>query len=99
MLDEQHRPCSCLPSIQRPATSIAKLPAFKGKKDRDPKCRYVNFSYSRQPVFVKQYYFYIDDADFGPCFIKIGTYAPFPVRICINGHQWARRQIEAFFRT
>jgi len=50
--------------------------------------------YSRQPVFVKQYYFYIDDADFGPCFIKIGTYAPFPVRICINGHEWAKRQIE-----
>jgi hypothetical protein len=56
-----------------------KQQAFKGKKDRDPKSRYVNFSYSRQPVFVKQYYLYIDDADFGPCFIKIGTYAPFPV--------------------
>ena len=71
-----------------------KQQAFKGKKDRDPNSRYVNFSYSRQPVFVKQYYFYIDDADFGPCFIKIGTYAPFPVRICINGHEWAKRQIE-----
>jgi hypothetical protein len=71
-----------------------KQQAFKGKKDRDPKSRYVNFSYSRQPVFVKQYYLYIDDADFGPCFIKIGTYAPFPVRICINGHEWAKRQIE-----
>jgi len=55
-----------------------KQQAFKGKKDRDPKSRYVNFSYSRQSVFVKQYYFYIDDADFGPCFIKIGAYAPFP---------------------
>jgi hypothetical protein len=71
-----------------------KQQAFKGKKDRDPNSRYVNFSYSRQPVFVKQYYFYIDDADFGPCFIKIGTYAPFPVRICINGHEWAKRQME-----
>jgi hypothetical protein len=71
-----------------------KQQAFKGKKDRDPKNRFVNFSYSRQPVFVKPYYFYIDDADFGPCFIKIGTYAPFPVRICINGHEWAKRQIE-----
>jgi hypothetical protein len=71
-----------------------KQQAFKGKKVRDPESGYVNFWYSRQPAFVKQYYFYIDDADFGPCFIKIGTYAPFPVRICINGHEWAKRHIE-----
>lgn len=71
-----------------------KQQAFKGKKSVDPKTQYVHFSYSRQSVFVKHYYFYIDDADFGPCFIKVGTYAPFPVRVCLNGHEWAKRQLE-----
>ena len=53
--------------------------AFKAQKTGA-----ASFEYSRQSVFVKHYYFYLDDAYFGPAFIKIGTYAPFPVRICIN---------------
>jgi hypothetical protein len=52
------------------------------------------FEHSRSTVCVKHFYFYLDDADFGPCFIKIGTYAPFPMRVCINGHEWAKRQLE-----
>lgn len=69
-----------------------KQQAFKGKKKVEK--GHINFSFSRQTVFVKHYYFYIDDAEFGPCFIKIGTYAPFPVRVCLNGHEWAKRQLE-----
>jgi hypothetical protein len=69
-----------------------KQQAFKGKKNIEK--GHINFSFSRQTVFVKHYYFYIDDADFGPCFIKIGTYAPFPIRVCLNGHEWAKRQLE-----
>ncbi len=30
------------------------------------------FQFSRQSVFVKVYYFYVQDAEFGPGFIKIG---------------------------
>jgi hypothetical protein len=71
-----------------------KMNAFKGKKDYHKNKSFVSFSYSRQTVFVKHYYFYIDDADFGPCFIKIGTYAPFPIRVCLNGHEWAKRQLK-----
>jgi hypothetical protein len=37
-----------------------------------------------------RYHFYIDDADFGPAFIKICTYAPFSVRVCLNGHEWVK---------
>jgi len=69
-----------------------KQQAFKGKKKVEK--GHINFSFSRQTVFVKHYYFYIDDAEFGPCFIKIGTYTPFPVRVCLNGHEWAKRQLE-----
>jgi len=66
--------------------------AFKGRKKTQK--GYVGFDYSRQSVFVNYYYFYLDDEDFGPAFIKICSYAPFPIKVCINGHQWAKRQLE-----
>jgi len=68
-----------------------KAQAFKGKKAATER---LHFDYSRQPVYVKHYYFYIDDEDFGPCFIKICTYLPFAIRVCLNGHEWAKRQLE-----
>jgi len=57
---------------------------FKAHKEVQGKR--VRFQFSRQPVFVKVYYFYIQDREFGPGFIKVGTYAPYPVKVCLNGH-------------
>src|SRR5687767_15350779 len=39
-------------------------------------------------VYVNHYYFYIDDADFGPLFIKVCSYAPWGTKLCLNGHEW-----------
>lgn len=53
------------------------------------------FHYERdKTVCVNHYYFYIDDADFGPGFIKICSYAPWSMKVCLNGHEWAKRQLE-----
>jgi hypothetical protein len=38
------------------------------------------------------YYFYLWDEDFGPGFIKLCSYFPYPGKIWINGHEWAKRQ-------
>ena len=38
--------------------------------------------------FVQQYYFYIQDQDFGRMFVRVCPYFPFSVRICLNGHEW-----------
>lgn len=38
------------------------------------------------------YYFYLWDIDFGPGFIKVCAYFPYPGKIWINGHEWAKRQ-------
>jgi len=54
----------------------------------------VSVLFSRQPAFVSHYYFYLVDSDFGPAFIKVCTYAPYGIRICVNGHEWAKRQLE-----
>lgn len=68
--------------------------AFKGSKKKKNTQGFVDFDFSRQPVFVKHYYFYLDDEEFGEGFIKICTYFPFGLRICLNGHEWAKRQLQ-----
>jgi hypothetical protein len=41
---------------------------------------------------VSVYYFYLWDNDFGPAFIKVCAYFPYPAKIWLNGHEWAKRQ-------
>ena len=38
------------------------------------------------------YYFYVLDGDFGPGFIKLCSYFPYPAKVWLNGHEWAKRQ-------
>ena len=38
------------------------------------------------------FYFYLWDEDFGPAFIKVCAYFPYPVKVWLNGHEWAKRQ-------
>ena len=35
----------------------------------------------------------LQDAEWGPAFVKVGTYLPYPVRVCLNGHHWAQQQL------
>lgn len=51
------------------------------------------FEYSRQQVHVMHYYFYILDENFGLFFIKVCSYFPFEVKVCFNGHEWAKQQV------
>ena len=46
----------------------------------------------RSTVMCNQYCFYLVDADFGPLFIKFSSYFPDTARICLNGHEYAKRQ-------
>jgi hypothetical protein len=32
--------------------------------------------------------------EFGPLFLKICSYAPWSVKLCLNGHEWAKRQLD-----
>ena len=66
-----------------------KAQTFQGKKVDG------RFEYTRdKAVYVNHYYFYIDDADFGPLFLKVCSYAPWAIKLCLNGHEWAKRQLE-----
>jgi hypothetical protein len=68
-----------------------KAQAFKGKRSPDPKR--INFEWDRQSVAVNHYYFYLQDREFGPSFIKVCSYAPYGIRLCLNGHEWVKRQL------
>ena len=56
--------------------------------------RFVDFSYFRKSVCVNHYYVYVIDPEWGPAFIKICGYAPFAIKLCLNGHEWAKRQLQ-----
>jgi hypothetical protein len=50
------------------------------------------FGFQKEDRRVSVYYLYIWDDDFGPGFIKICTYFPYPAKVWVNGHEWAKRQ-------
>ncbi len=52
----------------------------------------VCYSFDKAERRVGVYYFYILDPDFGAGFIKICTYFPYPAKVWVNGHEWAKRQ-------
>ena len=44
-------------------------------------------------AMVNHYYFYLVDDDFGPVFVKFGSYFPYTARLCVNGHEYVKRQL------
>jgi hypothetical protein len=58
------------------------------KRDTDPS-RPPQFSFAIARRRVTCYYFYLWDQDFGGAFIKICAYFPYPVKVWVNGHEWA----------
>jgi hypothetical protein len=46
----------------------------------------------RSTGVINQFYFYCVDTDFGPFFLKFSSYFPYNAKLCVNGHEWAKRQ-------
>jgi hypothetical protein len=45
-------------------------------------------------AMVNHFYFYALDEDFGPFFLKFCTYFPYGAKLCINGHEYLKRQLQ-----
>src|SRR4029453_1629992 len=69
-----------------------KARAFKAHKRVGPQGG-VTFDFTRQSVAVNHYYFYVQDPEWGPAFVKIGTYVPYPIKLCLNGHEWVKQHL------
>ena len=44
-------------------------------------------------AMVNHFYIYCVDRDFGPFFLKFCTYFPYNAKLCLNGHEYAKRQL------
>lgn len=66
--------------------------AASQREDRGHTGNRVWFNFYKADRRVTCYYFYIWDEDFGPTFIKVCAYFPYPVKVWLNGHEWAKRQ-------
>jgi hypothetical protein len=61
------------------------------KRDTDP-AKPPQFAFTRQQRRVTVFYVYVWDDDFGPAFIKLCAWFPYPIKVWVNGHEWAKRQ-------
>lgn len=68
-----------------------KANVFRTEKRRDARGVYPWII--RSTAMVNHYYVYILDRDFGPLFIKFCSYFPYPAKLCLNGHEWLKRQL------
>jgi hypothetical protein len=47
----------------------------------------------RGTAMVNHYYVYCVDRDFGPFFLKFCSYFPYTAKLCLNGHEYVKRQL------
>ena len=47
----------------------------------------------KSTALVNQYYIYAVDAEFGPFFLKFCSYFPYNAKLCLNGHEYLKRQL------
>src|SRR3954447_5923055 len=70
-----------------------KTPVFRTEKRRNPDTGQSYPWIVRSTAMVNHYYFYGFDDDFGPFFLKFCSYFPYNAKLCINGHEYAKRQL------
>src|ERR1700726_3719332 len=70
-----------------------KTPVFRTEKRRNPKTGQTYPWIVKSTAMVNHYYIYAVDRDFGPFFLKFCSYFPFNAKLCLNGHEYAKRQL------
>jgi hypothetical protein len=70
-----------------------KTPVFRTEKRRSPATGKPYPWIVRSTAMVNNYYIYGVDRDFGPFFLKFCSYFPFNAKLCLNGHEYAKRQL------
>jgi hypothetical protein len=71
-----------------------KTPVFRTEKRRNPTTGQAYPWLVRSTAMINHFYFYAVDQDFGPFFLKFGTYFPYNAKLCLNGHEYLKRQLD-----
>jgi hypothetical protein len=70
-----------------------KTPVFWTEKRKHPQTGRSYAWIVQSTAMVNHYYFYAVDRDFGPFFLKFCSYFPYTAKLCINGHEYLKRQL------
>jgi len=70
-----------------------KAAVFRTERRRSPNTGQPYPWIVRGSAMVNSYYVYAVDRDFGPFFLKFCSYFPFNAKLCLNGHEYAKRQL------
>ncbi len=70
-----------------------KASVFRTEKRRNPDTGRSYPWIVRSTALVNQYYFYCQDQNFGPFFLKFCSYFPYNAKLCLNGHEYAKCQL------
>lgn len=70
-----------------------KTPVIRTERRHDRKTGKPYAWLVRSSAMVNHFYFYCVDRDFGPFFLKFCTYFPYNAKLCINGHEYVKRQL------
>src|SRR5438552_2904107 len=70
-----------------------KTPVFRTEKRKSPTTGRPYPWIVKSTAMVNHYYIYALDRDFGPFFLKFCTYFPYNGKLCLNGHEYAKRQL------
>lgn len=79
-----------LVGIAQERASVWRSWPTKGQEKRP----HPHMEWGRQMAFINHFYFYLWDPEWGPAFIKTNAYAPWPIWIYLNGHEWAKQQLD-----
>ncbi len=61
---------------------------------RDPDTGCPHYAFKKVDRRVTVYYFYAMDEEWGPTFLKMAAYFPYPGKLWCNGHEWCKVQLE-----
>lgn len=70
-----------------------KTPVFRTERRRNEKTGVCYPWLVRSTAMVNHFYVYCVDGDFGPFFLKFCTYFPYNAKLCLNGHEYLKRQL------
>ena len=70
-----------------------KTAVFRTEKRRNPTTGQAYPWLARSTAMVNHFYVYCVDRDFGPSFLKFGTYFPYNAKLCLNGHEYVKRPL------
>jgi len=70
-----------------------KTTVFRTEKRTNPRTGQKYPWLVRTTSMVNHFYFYCIDDDFGPFFLKFCSYFPYNAKLCLNGHEYVKRQL------